>query len=144
MADSSKKISSSSSSSTLPPFKLKKPLRSNFKSLLEDPQSLSSKMPEKPAELSARTKKRKVAPVRESNRRLPTEDKSVRRKIDLWSNESQFESKFFCSLDSAMQLSRFKGVASNFSNVCPKIEALTDGHLFCLPHRLFLFHPFTC
>ncbi|TYK24234.1 CDT1-like protein b [Cucumis melo var. makuwa] len=166
MADASKKISSSSSSSSSStlPFKSKKPLRSNSKSLLEDPQSLSSKTPEKPAELSTRTRNRKVAlsikevkraalSVTQSNRQLPLhlaieESKSVRRQIDLWSNESQsvdnkskkfpekFEMlcKFFYSLDSAMRLLRFKGVASNFSNVCPKIEALTDrrftyGHL---------------
>ena len=103
MADASKKISSSSSSTL--PFKLKKPLCSNFKSLLEDSQSLSSKTPEKPAELSTRSRNRKVAlsikevkqaakSVRESNRQLPLdlateERKSVRRQIDSWSNESQ-------------------------------------------------------
>ncbi|KAL0560332.1 hypothetical protein IC582_000733 [Cucumis melo] len=175
MADASKKISSSSSSTL--PFKLKKPLCSNFKSLLEDSQSLSSKTPEKPAELSTRSRNRKVAlsikevkqaakSVRESNRQLPLdlateERKSVRRQIDSWSNESQsvenksrklpekFEMlcKFFYSLDSAMRLLRCKGVASNFSNVCPKVEALTDrrfsyGHLaqfkFILPEAIVL------
>ncbi|CAK9323533.1 unnamed protein product [Citrullus colocynthis] len=174
MEDASGKISSSSS--TLP-FKSKKTLRSNSKSLLEDQQSLSSKTPEKPAELSTRTRNRKVAlSIKEvrraaSNRRPPRDlttegSKSVRRQIDSWQNESQssrskipvdkskklpekFEMlcKFFDSLDSAMRLLRFKGVASNFSNVCPKIEVLTDrrfsyGHLaqlkFILPEAIML------
>ncbi|XP_038887484.1 CDT1-like protein b [Benincasa hispida] len=179
MEDASGKISSSSS--TLP-FKSKKTLRSNSKSLFEDQQSLSSKTPEKPAELSTRTRNRRVAlsikevrraarGVGESNRQpsrdLSTEgSKSVRRQIDSWQNESQstrsktpvdksrklpekFEMlcKFFDSLDSAMRLLRFKGVASNFSNVSPKIEVLTErrfsyGHLaqlkFILPEAIVL------
>ncbi|XP_022963958.1 CDT1-like protein b [Cucurbita moschata] len=177
--DASEKISSPSSSL---PFKSKKTLRSNSKSLLQDQQSLSSKTPEKSAELTTRTRSRKVAlsikevrraaeSVRESNRQLPRDlttegSKSVRRQIDSWSNEcpssrfktsvdkskkltEKFEilSKFFDSLDSVMRLLRFKGVASNFSNVCPKIEVLTDrrfsyGHLaqmkFIVPEAIEL------
>ncbi|XP_008447443.2 CDT1-like protein a, chloroplastic [Cucumis melo] len=177
MADASHKISSPSS--TLP-FKSKKNLGSNSKSLLKDPQSLSSKTPEKPAE---RTRKRKVAlsikevkraaqSVNESNRQLPHDlttkgSKLVRRQMDSSSNESlssrsktrvdkksnklpeKFEllCKFFDCLDSAMRLLRFKGVASNFSNVCTKIEVLTDrrfsyNHLaqlkFILPEAIML------
>ncbi|KAE8650673.1 CDT1-like protein a, chloroplastic [Cucumis sativus] len=177
MADASNKISSRSS--TLP-FKSKKNLGSNSSSLLKDPQSLSSRTPEKPVE---RNRKRKVAlsikevkqaaqSVHESNRQLHHDlttrgSKLVRRQMDSWSNESQssrsktcvdnksnklpekFEllCKFFDCLDSAMRLLRFKGVASNFSSVCTKIEVLTDrrfsySHLaqlkFILPEAIML------
>lgn len=111
MEDASEKISSSSS--TLP-FKSKKTLRSNSKSLLEDQQSLSSKTPEKPAELSTRTRNRKVAlSIKEVRRaasnRQPSRDltsegsKSVRRQIDSWQNESQ-SSRSKISVDKSKKL----------------------------------------
>ena len=80
---------------------------------------MSSKTPEKPAELSTRTRSRKVAlsikevrraaeSVRESNRQLPRDlttegSKSVRRQIDSWSNESP-SSRFKTSVDKSKKL----------------------------------------
>lgn len=80
-------------------FRSKKTFHSNSKSLLPDQQSVSSMTPEKPAELSTRTRNRKVAlsikevrkaaeSVRESNKQQPPDRtgmrKSVRRQIDSW------------------------------------------------------------
>ncbi|KAE8651274.1 hypothetical protein Csa_001826, partial [Cucumis sativus] len=160
MAGASNKISSPSS--TLP-FKSNKNVSSNSTSLLKDPQSLSSKTPEKPAERTRKRKKvalsieeveRAAQSVHESNSQLLPHDlttegsKVVRRRMDSRSNESQSSSsdstcvdnkysnklpekfellcKFFDCLNFAMRLLRCKGVASNFSHVCSKIEVLTD------------------
>lgn len=39
--------------------------------------------------------------------------------------------EFFESLDSALRLLRLKRSKSTFTNICPKIECLTDRYLFC-------------
>ncbi|KAG7989545.1 hypothetical protein I3843_03G245400 [Carya illinoinensis] len=71
--------------------------------------------------------------------------KSARRQIESWPAESptrkpkkssggpfklpeKFEilAEFFDSLDSSIRLLRLKGSATNFTNICPKIECLTD------------------
>lgn len=97
-------VSEKTTTSSLP-FRSKKTLRSNSKSLLDDPQSLSSRTPEKPAALPSRTRNRKVAlsikevrqaaeSVRGSSRQQQPRDrttegsKSVRRQIDSWQNGS--------------------------------------------------------
>uniref|UniRef100_A0A0A0LD77 Uncharacterized protein n=2 Tax=Cucumis sativus TaxID=3659 RepID=A0A0A0LD77_CUCSA len=104
MAGASNKISSPSS--TLP-FKSNKNVSSNSTSLLKDPQSLSSKTPEKPAERTRKRKKvalsieeveRAAQSVHESNSQLLPHDlttegsKVVRRRMDSRSNESQSSS----------------------------------------------------
>lgn len=37
--------------------------------------------------------------------------------------------QFFDSLDSSIRLLRLKGSMSTFTNICPKIECLTDRYL---------------
>ncbi|KAI4301123.1 hypothetical protein L6164_034435 [Bauhinia variegata] len=126
------------------------------KSQSPDPIQLSSKTPEKPSQFSSRSRNRGVAlsikeirkvaqNLQERNREQhhdPTAQiKSARRQITMLSpckskvpvNEptklpEKYEmlAEFFNSLDSSIRLLRLKGSTPTFTNICPKIQSLTD------------------
>ncbi|GMY06218.1 CDT1-like protein b [Fagus crenata] len=137
------------SSATSPiPFKSKK------SHLLHSKQSnsneLTSKTPEKqPTQLPRRLRNRGVAlSINEVRKVADTlRPKSARRQIQSWPDAAETPAhkpkkpvaepiklpekyevlaQFFDSLDSSIRLSRLKRSASTFTNICPKIECLTD------------------
>ncbi|KAF3436169.1 hypothetical protein FNV43_RR23261 [Rhamnella rubrinervis] len=158
------------------PFRSKKTLKPAPKSVALDHNTLSSKTPEKPPQLSHRARNRNVAlsikevrraaeSLRESSQKQSRDrtDRvtSARRQIASWPDEAHVTKsknhgsaaaslperyeilcEFFNCLDSSIRLLRLKGLTPTFTNICPKIECLTDrrftyGHLaqlkFILP-----------
>ncbi|KAJ0053176.1 hypothetical protein Pint_01750 [Pistacia integerrima] len=114
---------SSSESSQSIPFKSKKPLYFKPKAETTNPNPVTTKTPEKP---SSSGEPATVA--------SPSPSKKYRQLVE-----------FFDSLDSAIWLLKLKRSMSTFTNICPKIECLTDrrfsyGHLaqlkFILPEAV--------
>ncbi|KAH7517359.1 hypothetical protein FEM48_Zijuj09G0055300 [Ziziphus jujuba var. spinosa] len=154
-------MSSPEASSSIP-FRSKKALKPTSNSKAIDHSPLSSKTPEKPPQLSRRSRNRNVAlsikevrraaeSLRESNRKQSGDRTdqvaSARRKIASWLDDDEapatkskndvgaaarlpekYESlcEFFNCLDSSIRLLRLKGLMPTFTNICPKIECLTD------------------
>ncbi|KAK9990795.1 hypothetical protein SO802_025780 [Lithocarpus litseifolius] len=138
-------LSSSSSSKS----KSKKPHSQHLNS---SPDQLSSKTPEKvqPTQLPRnRGVALSISEVRKVTETLRPNSSSARRQIQSWPTspeipEPPYKSKkplpqptklpekceilaqFFDSLDSSIRLLRLKGSSSSFTNICPKIECLTD------------------
>ncbi|KAI4349406.1 hypothetical protein L6164_009998 [Bauhinia variegata] len=154
----------SSSESSSIPFRSKMPHHTASKSKSPDSVQLSSKTPEKPPQFSNRSRNRGVAhsikeirkvaqTLQERNREQhhdPTAHiKSARRQITMLSprksnvlveeptklpEKYEILAEFFDSLDSSIRLLRLKGSIPTFTNICPKIQCLTDrrfthGHL---------------
>lgn len=118
-----------------------------------DSSTCSSKTPEKPPNPPSRVRNRRtVASVEEmrdvaSELPIPDQDRPYQYE-QFGSNDvnlpEKYEilGKFFNSLDSSIRLLRLRGSVSTFTNICPKVECLTDrrfsyGHLaqlkFILP-----------
>nr|POF09136.1 cdt1-like protein a, chloroplastic [Quercus suber] len=106
--------------------KSKKPHSKHFNS----PGQLSSKTLEKqPTQLPRNRGVNEVRKVAETLR----PNSSARRQIQSWGpttpeipEKYEFLAQFFDSLDSSIRLLRLKGSSSSFTNICPKIECLTD------------------
>ncbi|XP_030933856.1 CDT1-like protein b [Quercus lobata] len=117
-------LSSSSKSKSM------KPHSKHFNS----PDQLSSKTPEKqPTQLPRNREVRKVAETaRRQIQSWPTSPEPHKSKKPLPQQPTKLPEKyeilaqFFDSLDSSIRLLRLKGSSSSFTNICPKIECLTD------------------
>ncbi|XP_044491250.1 CDT1-like protein a, chloroplastic isoform X2 [Mangifera indica] len=163
---------SSSDTSQSIPFKSKKPLHFKPKVETSNPKPLTTKTPEKPSPFLRRARNsgvalsvkevRKAAQTRtRSQPQLTDEIESAKQQIGSWpTKQSPVKSahgsnklpekyrqlaEFFDSLDSAIRLLKLKRSMSTFTNICPKIECLTDrrfshGHLaqlkFILPEAI--------
>ncbi|XP_028071883.1 CDT1-like protein a, chloroplastic isoform X1 [Camellia sinensis] len=141
----SKKILHSSAPKSSPPDQLTK--------ACSDSSTCSSKTPEKPPNPPSRVRNRRTAASVEemrdvaSERPIPDQDrpyqyeKSGSDDVNL-PEKYEILGKFFNSLDCSIRLLRLRGSMSTFTNICPKVERLTDrrfshGHLaqlkFILP-----------
>ncbi|KAJ0089843.1 hypothetical protein Patl1_12610 [Pistacia atlantica] len=162
---------SSSESSQSIPFKSKKPLHFKPKAETTNPNPVTTKTPEKPSQLLRRASNsgvalsikevRKAAQTRTRPQpHLTDEVEYARGQIGSWPTKSPVKpahgsnklpekyrqlAEFFDSLDSAIRLLKLKRSMSTFTNICPKIECLTDrrfsyGHLarlkFILPEAV--------
>ncbi|GMP90691.1 hypothetical protein CsSME_00041695 [Camellia sinensis var. sinensis] len=141
----SKKILHSSAPKSSPPDQLTK--------ACSDSSTCSSKTPEKPPNPPSRVRNRRTAASVEEMRDVASElpipdqdrpyryEKSGSDDVNL-PEKYEILGKFFNSLDSSIRLLRLRGSMSTFTNICPKVERLTDrrfshGHLaqlkFILP-----------
>ncbi|KAK7841569.1 clp protease regulatory subunit clpx1 [Quercus suber] len=109
--------------------KSKKPHSKHFNS----PDQLSSKTPEKQPTQLPRNRPNSSS-ARRQIQSWPTSPETHKSKKPLpekyellfWFIRYEILAQFFDSLDSSIRLLRLKGSSSSFTNICPKIECLTD------------------
>ncbi|RVW24566.1 CDT1-like protein a, chloroplastic [Vitis vinifera] len=134
------------SASAFNPFKSKKIAKSSSKvdqTKAPDHDPWSSKTPEKPAlpPRRAPVQSARTAPVGSARTASvdpvasPSRQKNVNRSMKL-PEKYEMLAQFFDSLDSSIRLLRLKGSMSTFTNICPKIECLTDRYLEVLTWQL--------
>ncbi|XP_023900925.2 CDT1-like protein b [Quercus suber] len=100
--------------------KSKKPHSKHFNS----PDQLSSKTPEKQPTQLPRNRPNSSS-ARRQIQSWPTSPETHKSKKPL-PEKYEILAQFFDSLDSSIRLLRLKGSSSSFTNICPKIECLTD------------------